>query len=366
MKNIWLNEAFKGEVPDFHGRVGWACPSNIALVKYWGKKGKQLPQNPSISFTLSECRSETFVTFEKADRLGFSFFFEGKENPAFGAKIEKFLLENQAFFPFINQLNLKVESRNTFPHSSGIASSASSMSAFVMCLLDLERSLRLELAERSKGRPFDINPQKASFFSRLASGSAARSVFPAMALWGRTEAYEGSSDEYAVSLENDIHPVFKTYRDSILIVSGKTKSVSSRAGHALMVGNPYAPARYAQANENIVNLLSALKSGDLDTFINITESEALQLHALMMCSTPSFILMKPNTLNIINEIRDFREETKIPLCFTLDAGPNVHLLYPESEAEKVEYYIKNVLVDYCDRDRWIADHVGDGPKNLLP
>ena len=358
MENIWLNEAFKGEVPDFHGRVGWACPSNIALVKYWGKKGKQLPQNPSISFTLSECRSETFVTFEKADRFGFNFFFEGKENPAFGAKIEKFLLDNQAFFPFINQLHLTVESRNTFPHSSGIASSASSMSAFVMCLLEIES----KLVGPSTGSGALT---KASYFSRLASGSAARSVFPKMALWGKTEAYEGSSDEYAVPLADDIHPVFKTYCDSILIVSGEQKSVSSRAGHALMEGNVYASARYAQANENIKNLLAALKSGDLDTFINITESEALQLHALMMCSNPSFILMKPNTLNIINAVRQFREETKIPVCFTLDAGPNAHLLYPESEAEKVECFIKNELVTYCNQGRWIADRVGDGPKNLL-
>ena len=378
MENKWLSEAFKGEVPSgFQGKVGWQSPSNIALVKYWGKKWKQIPQNPSISFTLSECCSETFISFEKADRLDFRFFFEGKENPAFGAKIEKFLLDYQAFFPFINQLALTVESRNTFPHSSGIASSASSMSAFVMCLLDIESKLvgpsTFRQAQGSRAlvdsvpEPVEgpINLQKASYFSRFASGSAARSVFPMMALWGQAEAYQGSSDEYAVSLENDIHPVFKTYHDSILIVSGEQKSVSSRAGHALMEGNPYASARYAQANENIKNLLSALKSGDLDTFINITESEALQLHALMMCSSPSYILMKPNTLNLINEIREFREETKIPLCFTLDAGPNVHLLYPEQEADKVEYYIKNVLADYCDRERWIADHEGDGPKKLL-
>jgi len=360
MENKWLNEAFKGEVPnDFQGKVGWQSPSNIALVKYWGKKGKQLPQNPSISFTLSECRSETFVDFEKAEKFGFQFFFEGKENSAFGAKIEKFLVENQAFFPFINQLNLKVESRNTFPHSSGIASSASSMSAFVMCLLEIERSLSL-----SKGRPIDMVLRKASYFSRLASGSAARSVFPKMALWGATPYYKGSSDEYAVPLENDIHPVFKTFRDSILIVSSEKKSVSSRAGHGLMEGNPYAPARYAQANENIKNLLTALKSGDLDTFINITESEALQLHALMMCSNPSFILMKPNTLRIIEEVRTFRNKTQIPLCFTLDAGPNVHLLYPDSEAEKVESFIKSELLKYCNQGRWIADHVGDGPKKM--
>ena len=188
MENKWLNEVFKGEVPsDFQGKVGWASPSNIALVKYWGKKGKQIPQNPSISFTLSECRSETFVEFEKADRFGFSFFFEGKENPAFGAKIEKFLMDNQAFFPFINRLNLKVESRNSFPHSSGIASSASSMSAFVMCLLDIESML----VGPSTGSG---TLTKASYFSRLASGSAARSVFPKMALWGATPYYKGSSD----------------------------------------------------------------------------------------------------------------------------------------------------------------------------
>ena len=361
MENKWLSEAFKGTVPDgFQGKVGWASPSNIALVKYWGKKGKQIPQNPSISFTLSECRSETFVTYEKADSFGFRFFFDGKESPAFGAKIEKFLFDYQAFFPFINQLSLKVESHNTFPHSSGIASSASSMSAFVMCLMEIERSLSL-----SKGRTIDLNLQKVSYFSRLASGSASRSVYPKMALWGATSYYEGSSDEYAVSLENDIHPIFKTYRDAILIVSGEIKSVSSRAGHALMEGNPYAPARYAKANENIKDLLAALQSGDVDTFIHITESEALQLHALMMCSDLSYILMKPNTLNLINEIRGFREETKIPLCFTLDAGPNVHLLYPKQEADKVDYYIKNVLVEFCDKDRWIADRVGDGPKKQL-
>ena len=97
--------------------------------------------------------------------------------------------------------------------------------------------------------------------------------------------------------------------------------------------------------------------------INITESEALQLHALMMCSNPSYILMKPNTLRIIEAIRSFRNETQIPLCFTLDAGPNVHLLYPESEAEKVEQFIKDELASYCTDGRWIADHVGDGPKN---
>jgi len=356
MEKNWLNAAFKEEVPrGFQGRVGWQSPSNIALVKYWGKHGKQLPQNPSISFTLSECRTETFVHYQKADQFGFKFYFEGQENAVFGAKIEKFLLEHQAFFPFIQQLNLTVESHNTFPHSSGIASSASSMSAFVLCLTDIESQLVGDVS----------TTQKASYFSRLASGSAARSLYPMMSLWGATPYFDGSSDEYAISLEDDIHPLFKTYCDSILIVSGATKSVSSRAGHALMEGNPYAPARYAQANKNVKDLLAALKSGDLDTFITITESEALQLHALMMCSNPSYILMKPNTLRIIEEVRQFRNESHIPLCFTLDAGPNVHLLVPESHSGKAKDFIDTVLSQYCTDNHWIADHVGEGPKKLL-
>ena len=94
----------------------------------------------------------------------------------------------------------------------------------------------------------------------------------------------------------------------------------------------------------------------------ITEAEAMQLHALMMCSNPSFILMKPNTLRIINTLYEFRKETDIPVCFTLDAGPNVHLLYPDQHAEMVERFIMDELEPYCHEGRWIADFVGEGPS----
>ena len=356
MEQNYLKQAYSTELPDdFSGSVRWQSPSNIALVKYWGKKGKQIPQNPSVSFTLSNCRTETSIAFRRSGQFHLDFAFEGKDNPAFAAKIEKFLLENLRFFPFLSQLDLHVESHNTFPHSSGIASSASSMSALVMCLLDIER-----LAKRES----TIDLQKASYFARLASGSAARSVLPKMALWGATEALAGSSDEYAVSLENELHPVFKSFHDSILIVSDAQKSVSSRAGHALMDNNPYAESRYRQANENIVGLLAALRTGDIDKFIEISESEALQLHALMMCSNPSYILMKPNTLNIIQAVRQFREETHIPVCFTLDAGPNVHLLYPDSECDKVERFIKDNLEEFCVNSLWIKDSVGEGSSRI--
>ncbi|MBP5797710.1 MAG: diphosphomevalonate decarboxylase [Bacteroidales bacterium] len=356
MEQRWIKEAYRNELPDdFHGGTRWQSPSNIALVKYWGKKGKQLPQNPSISFTLSQCRTETSVFYEKSDKFSLDFSFEGKPNEAFRAKIEQFLLEQREFFPFIDQLDLRIQSRNTFPHSSGIASSASSMSALVLCLLDIESAAKGTNA---------IDRTKASYFSRLASGSACRSVFPKMALWGTTPAMNDSSDDYAVSLENEIAPVFRDFRDSILIVSDAQKTVSSRAGHTLMDTNPYAASRYATAKQNVSLLLDALRTGDLETFIRITESEAMQLHALMMCSEPSFILMKPDTLKIIESLRSFRREMDIPVCFTLDAGPNVHILYPAQYAEMVERFIMDELETYCTGGLWIADGVGDGASRL--
>lgn len=352
MNQLWIQEAFTGELPEtFHGGVKWQSPSNIALVKYWGKKGQQLPQNPSISFTLKNCRTETSVFYEKSDRFGLHFRFDGKENAEFQAKINDFLNENMAFFPFLKQLDLSINSRNTFPHSSGIASSASSMSALVMCLLDIER-----MAKEAD----QIDLRKASYFSRLASGSACRSLFPKAALWGETPSVADSSDLYAITLQDAMAPIFKDYHDSILIVSDAKKTVSSRAGHALMNGNPYAESRYAVAKNNVSTLLEALKTGDLESFIRITESEAMQLHALMMCSEPSFILMKPNTLRIINTLHEFRKETDIPVCFTLDAGPNVHVLYPDQHAEMVERFIMDELEKYCVGGQWIPDQVGQG------
>ena len=199
---------------------------------------------------------------------------------------------------------------------------------------------------------------------RESSGSASRSVFPTMALWGATNCYTDSSDDYAVPICDIIHPVFKTYRDSILVVSDGQKQTSSRKGHALMDTNPYASTRYNQAQNNIASLLSALKTGDLETFVNITEAEALQLHALMMCSNPSYMLLKPNTLNIIAEVRRYREQRSIPVAFTLDAGPNVHLLYPESCADEVKSFISNALEPFCMNSQWIEDRVGTGPSKL--
>ena len=118
-----------------------------------------------------------------------------------------------------------------------------------------------------------------------------------------------------------------------------------------------AESRYATARKNTENLLSILKEGDLEGFINIAESEANQLHDLMATSTPSYTLKEPNTTRIIEEILNFRKETQLPVCYTLDAGPNVHLLYPDYCYEKVHAFINDVLKGYCFDNKYIDDKV---------
>jgi diphosphomevalonate decarboxylase len=357
LEKKWIEEAVS-EVPNgFSGTTAWQSPSNIALVKYWGKHGLQLPNNPSVSLTLSASKSETNISFQRNDsgRLQLKFFFEDKENPAFAEKIQRFLNQIASYFPFLNQLSLTISSSNTFPHSSGIASSASAMSALVMGVLAIENKLK---------NTHKTDLIKASYFSRLGSGSASRSVFPVAAVWGKTTFLAKSSDEFAIPVAEDLHPIFQDFYDSILIIDSGTKAVSSRAGHALMDNNPFAPARYEQAHQNMQQIYAAMQSGDLDTFIRITEAEALQLHALMMTSDPGYILMQPNSLAAIHAIRSFRQSTQTPLCFTLDAGPNIHLLYPASAREKVLPFIEKELLPLCAHSFWIDDKVGQGASAI--
>lgn len=349
-------------VKNINGSTTWKSPSNIALVKYWGKYGNQLPQNASVSFTLDHAYTQTSVAYSSrtsnSPGISIRFQFEGQPNPKFEEKIYKFLSSITNFFPFLKELHLEIESTNSFPHSTGIASSASSMSALALCLCQIERN-EYDLLKNDE----DFF-QKASIIARLGSGSACRSVYPYLGMWGHLDGLLLSSNEYAVPVYQKIHPVFKSFRDSILIVSAEEKSVSSRAGHALMVGNPYADARYQQANMHVIQILEAMENGDIETWGSIVEKEALTLHALMMASEPPYILMHPNTLKVIEKIRSFREESGTPVYFTLDAGPNVHILYPDNVKDKVISHIEKELVSLCENGRVIHDQVGLGPVKI--
>tara|TARA_R110002049_G_scaffold30345_1_gene103944 strand:- start:7515 stop:8648 length:1134 start_codon:yes stop_codon:yes gene_type:complete len=360
------------------GSFTWASPSNIALVKYWGKKEHQIPENPSISFTLSDCKTITKLSFIKKDNNnGFSFdvFLDDEKKDDFKPKIETFFKRIEVYLPFLKNYHFKIETSNTFPHSSGIASSASGMSALALCLMSIEKELvtsdvtlstSTALSAGTVERSFDEDYfiQKASFLARLGSGSACRSLEGDLIVWGKHKDIDGSSDLFGVKYPFEVHKKFKNYQDTILLVDKGEKQVSSTVGHNLMHGHPFAQERFKQAHSHLSSLINILKEGNLDNFIKIVESEALTLHAMMMTSMPYFILMKPNTLEIINKIWLFREKTGSKVCFTLDAGANVHVLYPENECEQVCEFIKNELVAYCQNGHYISDRIGFGAKLL--
>lgn len=345
-----------------NGTVKWTSPSNIALVKYWGKKEYQIPENPSISFTLSNCKTITEVTYTKKESKDFSFdvYFEGEKNAAFKPKIQTFFERIEAYMPFLKAYHFKIETSNTFPHSSGIASSASGMSAIALCLMSIEKELGVSQSDSEEYQ--DYFNQKASFLARLGSGSACRSIEGELVIWGKNESFKGSSDLYGVKFQGEVHKNFKNYQDTILLVDKGEKQVSSTVGHKLMFGHPFAKERFTQAHDNLAKLKNILASGDLIAFVKIVESEALTLHAMMMTSMPYFILMKPNTLEIINKIWAFREQTNSKVCFTLDAGANVHVLYPDCEKEMVLEFIKNELAQFCQNGHYICDQIGSGAQ----
>jgi len=334
---------------NFENHIYRQSPSNIAIIKYWGKHGDQLPNNPSLSLTLSKAFTTVEMYYKPAPAMDVEYYFEGVRNIAFEERVIRFLDRVKPYFRFIDRYSLRFESRNSFPHSTGIASSASSMSALAKCLVAMEAEVT--------GTSFneDEMGKKASFIARLGSGSASRSVYEGWVSWGETELFEGSSDEYATPLPFQVDPLFAHLRDAVLIVSSHRKSVSSSLGHQLMEGHPFAQGRYKQAEENLEKVINALKDGDFETFATVAENEALTLHGLLMTSSPDGLLLKPSTLSIIEVIRDFRRENGTRLCFTLDAGPNVHLLYPESERGKVVHFIEQVLLPFCENRRWIDD-----------
>ncbi len=339
-------------------RIIWKSPSNIAFIKYWGKYGNQYPKNPSLSMTLEKCFTQTGVRVfhknESKDEIDFTFLFEGNEHEAFSERIRKYLGKLSSGLSILKDYKLLIESENSFPHSAGIASSASAMSALALCLASIEQRI-------GKGGNGDIYGY-ASAIARIGSGSASRSLFKKYTVWGETDIVPGTSNEFACELPFSVHPDFSCLRDTILIINKEEKKVSSSSGHSLMEGHPYAQQRFINAADNLERIVQAMRSGDFNDFATILEHEALSLHAMMMTATPWYTLLSPNTLSVIQKIRDFREETNTKVAFTLDAGPNVHVIYTAEEDRTVCSFIEKELLKYTQEGELIKDNIGWGPE----
>lgn len=353
--------------------VSASCPSNIALIKYWGKYENQIPANPSISYTLNHCRTNTTMEFFAGEEFSVQTFLSGNEEQKFAEKIKKYFKNIQQYLPWILEGKYIIRTENTFPHSSGIASSASGFGAIAKCLMNLDQIFSITKEEDTKSlslktdndailsgvgghQPSTIS-QKASFLARLGSGSACRSLYEGLVVWGKTEEVKGSSDLFAVPYNNsEIHPIFKNFNDWVLLIHEGQKSVSSTVGHGLMNTNPYAERRFQEAHENFTKLKTILATGDMEGFIKLVEHEALTLHAMMMMSEPAFILMQTGTLQVINKIWEFRKITGLALFFTLDAGANVHLLFPNDiDNKRITDFITTELVPMTQKGGVVKD-----------
>jgi diphosphomevalonate decarboxylase len=351
---IYLDRAEINETPKV---VSWEAPSNIAFIKYWGKKGNQLPLSPSLSMTLSNSNTRTEIHFQRAGgEEGLVFFqFEGESEHPFARRVKKYIKRLEPYFPFLKNMDLHIISRNTFPHSAGLASSASAMSSIALCLCSIETMMRND--EYSSERFF----QKASFIARLGSGSASRSIYGNFVEWGR-HAY--GADEFAYPSSVKIHHTMNFIHDSILVTSSKKKSISSTKGHSLMKHHPFREARRKQSIENLDKIRKALREGDFDSFAQVTENEALTIHGLMLSSDPGYILINDQAITIIEKIRKYRKKSKSKITFTMDAGPNVHVLYPQSNKEEAITFIEQELKQHCEDGKIIHDFIGPGPEKV--
>ncbi len=344
------------EYKTFSTEVSASCPSNIALIKYWGKYANQIPANPSISYTLNHCKTNTQLEFVAEEDFSVQTFLAGKEEVKFAEKIEKYFKNIEVYLPWILKGKYIIRTENTFPHSSGIASSASGFGAIAQCLMNLDCIFASDSQQPSTDSQ-QLTTKKASFLARLGSGSACRSLYNGLVVWGETETVKDSSDFFAVQYPNDeVHEVFRDFNDWVLLIHEGQKTVSSTVGHGLMNTNPYAERRFQEARENFLPMKEILKSGNLEQFIQLVEHEALTLHAMMMMSEPAFILMKTGTMEVINKIWEYRKETQNPVFFTLDAGANVHVLFPENQnAEAIKNFINTELLPHTQNGGVVKD-----------
>lgn len=346
-------------------QAAWSCPSNIALVKYWGKKAGavQWPANTSISWALGDLRAQTRLSYRKGIEPGsLEFFLDGKRKESFEPKIRDFFQRvykddscSTALREAIDGGSFRIDSSNNFPHGTGIASSAAGFGALALCLADLQQQWDTQ-------RPLQMD--LASRWARLGSGSACRSLYEAPAIWGLHPDVAHSSDDYAVPHTGAVASSLQGWKDCVLIVDAGEKSVSSTQGHALLDSNAYAQVRFEQAQENLGQLLVAFEKGDVESFMEVVESEALQLHAMMMVSKPSFVLMRPGTLAIIEAIRAFRSETGAQVCFTLDAGANVHMLFSPVDENRIVNNLLPSLLSHCQDKQYLCTALDRGPEKL--
>lgn len=298
--------------------------TNIALIKYWGKKDEKLktPLNNSISMTLDKLYTLTSAEIINSEKDEV-FFNNEKASLDNELKIVKFIDLFRKHFDKTN-LKLKITTENNFPTASGLASSASGFSALSVAV--------------AKALELNLSPQELSTYARLGSGSASRSIFGGFVEWQKGELADGS-DSYAVQLANENHWDLNMI---VVIVEDKKKAKSSTDGMSETVKTcPFYPAWLETIDKDLNEVRSGILEKNFEKVGQTMEHNCLKMHATMITSNPATIYWKPKTMEIIHLVRELRNNG-IPCYFTIDAGPNVKILVEKHNTHKIMDFLDKI------------------------
>lgn len=303
------------------------APANIAFIKYWGVQDAALtlPFNGSVSMNLDSCLTTTTVTFEPGlpdDAVTLTLYGQAPV-PASGRPLERVVAQLDRLRALAGVgTRARVTSENNFPSDAGIASSAAAFAALTLAGV---AALGLELDER----------QLTVLTRRGGSGSACRSIPTGYVEWlvpdGRFEAARWDAESYAVSLAPPEHWALA---DVVAVVDASAKKIGSAENHLLAASSAYFPARLAEIPARLAATRAAIAQRDLALLGAAMEADAVSMHAVCMTSTPPSFYWNAGTLEIIHAVRAWREQG-LQSYFTIDAGPNVHVICAATDREEV-------------------------------
>lgn len=308
----------KNILADAHPRLkkqGTAfAPSNIALCKYWGKRDAilNLPVNSSLSVSLGQLGARTEIEPAEADAV----YLNGEPvspNHPFAVRILNFL---GLFRPILGESHFEVRTENNIPTAAGLASSASGFAALVMALDDLAG--------------WGLGRKQLSMLARLGSGSAARSVYEGFVQWHAGQKPDGS-DSFAERLPCD----WPEFRIGVLELFSVPKAVSSRDGmNRTAATSELYKSWPQQAAADLEMICGAINKRDFPLLGQTAERNALAMHATMLAAWPPLLYLQPETIGEIHKVQMVRKEG-LDVYLTIDAGPNVKLLFLEADEPAV-------------------------------
>jgi diphosphomevalonate decarboxylase len=295
--------------------------SNIAFVKYWGNRDAalRLPANGSLSMNLSGLETRTTVTFDPSLAQDEAVIDGAHQSGRARERVAEHLGRVRALAGL--DVPARVQSASNFPAGAGIASSASAFAALTLAAC---AAAGLSLSER-----------ELSALARLGSGSAARSVPGGFVEWSTGDRHE---DSVAWSIAPPEHWALV---DIVAVVSREHKAVGSTDGHALAGTSPLQAGRLTGAAERLATCRRALLARDFAALAEVVEADSTLMHAVMMTSRPPLYYWQPATLTVMAEVRAWRSEG-LPVCFTIDAGPNVHCICEAPIADEIERRVRGL------------------------